>query len=51
MSFDALTIGGLLLAIISGAFLIGLVRNNDSIKQQRTLGMHDGDAHSARHVG
>lgn len=29
MSFDALTIGGLLLAIVSGGFLVGVVRNND----------------------
>jgi len=29
MSFDALTIGGLLVAIVSGGFLVGVVRNND----------------------
>jgi hypothetical protein len=29
MSFDALTISGLLVAIVSGGFLMGVVRNND----------------------
>lgn len=29
MSFDALTVGGLLLAVLSGGFLIGLVSHND----------------------
>jgi hypothetical protein len=30
MSFDALTIGGLLAAVLSGGFLVGLVSHNDS---------------------
>ncbi len=29
MCFDALTIAGLLLAVLSGGFLIGLVSHND----------------------
>jgi len=29
MSFDALTISGLLLAVLSGGFLIGVVFHND----------------------
>ncbi len=29
MSFDALTIAGLLLAVLSGGFLVGLVSHND----------------------
>lgn len=29
MSFDALTIAGLLLALLSGGFLVGLVSHND----------------------
>ncbi|NBC46551.1 MAG: hypothetical protein GVY22_00865 [Gammaproteobacteria bacterium] len=41
MCFDALTIGGLLVAVVSGGFLVGLVSQNDrssskapSIKQR-----------------
>lgn len=34
MSFDALTIGGLLLAIVSGGFLVGVVRNNDTMARR-----------------
>lgn len=29
MSFDALTIAGLLLAVLAGGFLVGLVSHND----------------------
>lgn len=29
MSFDALTIGGVLAALASAGFLVGVVRNND----------------------
>ena len=31
MSFDALTVGGLLVALLSGGFLIGLVLHNDRV--------------------
>lgn len=29
MCFDALTVGGLMLAVLSGGFLVGLVSHND----------------------
>jgi hypothetical protein len=49
MSFDALTIGGLLLAIVSGSFLVGVVRNNDKgsdsadaeVQRDRTGSLHE----------
>ncbi len=47
MSFDALTIAGLLLAVLSGGFLVGLVSHNDrssrgqSQAQTAALNPHD----------
>jgi hypothetical protein len=35
MSFDALTIGGLLLALLSGGFLVGIVSHNDRASANR----------------
>jgi len=35
MSFDALTIGGIFLAVISGAFLFFVVRENETLAQVR----------------
>jgi hypothetical protein len=35
MSFDALTIGGLLAAVVSGGFLVGLVTYNDRLRIRR----------------
>ena len=35
MSFDALTIGGLLIAVISGGFLVGVVLHNDRAAAKR----------------
>jgi hypothetical protein len=32
MCFDALTIGGLLIALVSVAFLVGLVSHNDRLR-------------------
>jgi hypothetical protein len=32
MSFDALTIGGVLVALISGGFLVGVVTHNDRLR-------------------
>lgn len=32
MCFDALTIGGSLIALLSGGFLVGLVSNNDRLR-------------------
>jgi|GEM_PF-3654621 len=39
MCFDALTVAGLLLAVLSGGFLIGLVSHNDRklIKKDKVL--------------
>ncbi|MFP4062016.1 MAG: hypothetical protein ACLFNA_09365 [Halochromatium sp.] len=34
MSFDALTVGGLLVALLSGGFLIGLVWHNDRVSSK-----------------
>jgi len=48
MSFDALTIGGLLVAILSGGFLVAVVRNND-IKAGRGDGGPD-DGKAREHV-
>jgi len=39
MSFDALTIGGMLVAILTGGFLVGVVSHNDS---RRRRGPHEG---------
>jgi hypothetical protein len=35
MSFDALTIGGLLIALLSGGFLVGVVSHNDRASANR----------------
>jgi len=35
MSFDALTIGGLLLALISGGFFVGVVSHNGRARTAR----------------
>ena len=48
MSFDALTIGGLLVAIVSGGFLVGVVRNNDTAARR---GDNDADADGVREQG
>jgi hypothetical protein len=45
MSFDALTIGGLLAALASGGFLVGVVCNNDRLC--RRSGRTRGDVESS----
>ena len=42
MSFDALTISGLLVAIVSGGFLLGVVWNNQKTSGQQQVGRGDG---------
>lgn len=37
MCFDALTIGGLLVAVVSGGFLVGVVSHNDRSSARRRL--------------
>lgn len=38
MSFDALTVAGLLLALVSGGFLVGLVWHNDRLSAKADAG-------------
>lgn len=38
MSFDALTIGGLVAVFVSGGFLVVVVRNNDRRVGRETVG-------------
>lgn len=40
MSFDALTIGGFLVAVVSGGFLVGVVSHNDKQTDQRARQAH-----------
>jgi hypothetical protein len=42
MSFDALTIGGLLAAVLSGGFLVGLVSHNDRRSRGESAGERGG---------
>jgi hypothetical protein len=52
MSFDALTIGGLLVAIVSGGFLVGVVKNNDRRSgADGAEGHHDDHANSVQEHG
>jgi hypothetical protein len=51
MSFDALTIGGLLVAIVSGGFLVGVVRNNDRRAGRDAAERSDAVAAPTRHQG
>jgi hypothetical protein len=41
MSFDALTIGGVLLALISGGLLVGIVSHNDR-RSERSQAVSNG---------
>jgi hypothetical protein len=43
MSFDALTIGGMLVAILSGGFLVGVVTHNDSSGSDDSAGGRGGE--------
>jgi len=51
MSFDALTIGGLLVAIVSGGFLVGVVRNNDKRSDSADVDAQHDHAGSLRERG
>jgi hypothetical protein len=42
MSFDALTVSGLLLALLSGGFLIGLVSHDDRASSKTRMARDEG---------
>jgi hypothetical protein len=51
MSFDALTISGLLVALVSVGFLVGVVRNNDKKSERQEEGAPTSAAGPLRHGG